>query len=731
MPVVLTPRAFELLATLVQDAGELLPKDELMKRVWGTTVVEENNLARQISTLRKVLHERPGQHEYILTVPGVGYRFVAPVTEAAAVADPVVEVEVPAELPATRPAGANRALWIGVFAVVTVATVVGVMLARQSAAPEAVTVQRSLEQLTFGPDLQGYPAWSPDGRRVAFASNRLGNSDIWVQQLSEPEPTRLTSSPGRDWQPDWSPDGKWIAYRSEQNGGGLYVVAADGGEPRQLTDFGSHPRWSPAGDLILFSNATSRTGARKLYVVDPSGGASREVASELIQPLISSAWASSIDAAWHPDGRRISVWGRQADGRWKFATLPVIGGPAVFSQLPDSRLRDLDDRRVRLGSFVWAASGKFLYFEGQSAESRNIWRVGVDPSTLAWTSSPERLTTDVGEEADLALSPQGTRLAFTLRTQRTSVWALDFDPELGHLTGREQELTPSSPGQVDVDSPRDGSRLAYRSVRAGRSELWEVTTADREERVLLVSNEGSPSSPRWSSDGRRIAYSRPAALGSSTAPGKDLVAVLSTEQRREQLVTIPGQASFRPSDWSRDGQMILGDCRSQPRESVGICVVPAPGAVTSGPGMRVLVHDPARSLYGPRFSPDQRWVSFVAVDPKASTVSRIYVAPVEGGPWIPITEGRSFDDKPRWALDGRTVYFVSDRSGYLNVLGRRFDPLTGRPSGDPFFVTSFDSAKRGLPSNPARIEFSIAEHRIFLPITETESSIWVLDDVDK
>src|SRR5262245_47010824 len=80
-PVALTPKVFELLATLVSHAGEVLGKDELIRRVWAGTVVEENNLARHISTIRKALGERPGQREYIATIPGIGYRFVADVRE--------------------------------------------------------------------------------------------------------------------------------------------------------------------------------------------------------------------------------------------------------------------------------------------------------------------------------------------------------------------------------------------------------------------------------------------------------------------------------------------------------------------------------------------------------------------------------------------------------------------------------------------------------------------------
>src|ERR1700682_2283363 len=81
-PVSLTPKAFEILLLLVERQGEVLLKEELMESIWRDTVVEEGNLNRNISTLRKVLGESPSDHRYIVTVPGHGYRFVADVEEA-------------------------------------------------------------------------------------------------------------------------------------------------------------------------------------------------------------------------------------------------------------------------------------------------------------------------------------------------------------------------------------------------------------------------------------------------------------------------------------------------------------------------------------------------------------------------------------------------------------------------------------------------------------------------
>ncbi len=81
-PVQLTPKAFDILLVFIQNSGHVLDKDELMKAVWPDTVVEENNLTRNISALRKALGESPNEHRYIVTIPGRGYRFVASVNEA-------------------------------------------------------------------------------------------------------------------------------------------------------------------------------------------------------------------------------------------------------------------------------------------------------------------------------------------------------------------------------------------------------------------------------------------------------------------------------------------------------------------------------------------------------------------------------------------------------------------------------------------------------------------------
>jgi serine/threonine protein kinase len=81
--------------------------------------------------------------------------------------------------------------------------------------------QHTLTRLTFDNGLQIGATWSPDGRFIAYSSDRRGKFDIWVQQVSGGDPVQITKRPGHNWQPDWSPDGKYIAYRSEEGGSSL------------------------------------------------------------------------------------------------------------------------------------------------------------------------------------------------------------------------------------------------------------------------------------------------------------------------------------------------------------------------------------------------------------------------------------------------------------------------------------------------------------------------------
>ena len=170
-------------------------------------------------------------------------------------------------------------------------------------------------QLTHNSANEASPAWSPDGSRIAFHSDQGGNGDIYVMNADGSGVTRLTDHPAQDWVPAWSPDGRHIAFISwGDRDPGIYVMDADGSNvtPRLTSetndwDFGV-PAWSPDGRRIVFSAFSPMSGSFDIYMMEANG-------SNLTQ-ITDHPRGQDIDVAWSPDGRKIafsSTWTGNGD----------------------------------------------------------------------------------------------------------------------------------------------------------------------------------------------------------------------------------------------------------------------------------------------------------------------------------------------------------------------------------------------------------------------------------
>ncbi len=268
--VPITSKTFDVLVVLLEHRDHIVSKDELLNRVWPNTAVNENNLARQISSLRRALGQRPDQHDFVVTVPGHGYRFVASVQDlpdahrscgpgrdrrtrrrAARACDRASTLPRAGEEPlpdqpipgvsaddadpgaSTRPNG--RWTLLGTLVAASCATPCDSHRRGAAARPADLEPEprRTLQRITY--DEAALPrdaAWAPDGQWVVYASDRAGNADLWKQRPGDPDPVRLTTSEANESQPQWSPDGQSIVFRSERDGGGLYVIPASGGVER-------------------------------------------------------------------------------------------------------------------------------------------------------------------------------------------------------------------------------------------------------------------------------------------------------------------------------------------------------------------------------------------------------------------------------------------------------------------------------------------------------------------
>ncbi len=296
--VSLTPKAFDLLVYLVEHQGRLVEKSTLMAALWPDTIVEEANLAFQVSALRKALEDGGNGESVIQTVPTKGYRFLSPVTKTTAGRS-------------TWPSPIRRGVRIAwVIVLASLVGAVGIWWANKlPSAGRRDQVEhlppQNLTRLTFDPGLQTDVVWSPDGRSIAYASDKTGNFDIWVQKIDSGEAVRLTRSLANDTQPAWSPDGSTIAFRSERDGGGLFAVPAKTGPERRLSSFGWAPHWSPDGSLVLFagSNLSARDVPAQLFTVSPDGAKPKPVMEKFLTEHANSVIAWN----WYPDSDHVSI----------------------------------------------------------------------------------------------------------------------------------------------------------------------------------------------------------------------------------------------------------------------------------------------------------------------------------------------------------------------------------------------------------------------------------------
>ena len=584
-----------------------------------------------------------------------------------------------------------------------------------------LTVNRPVTRLTFDPGLQTGATFSPDGRSIAYASDRSGNFDIWVQSIAGGDARQLTTSPSQETQPAWSPDGETIVFRSERDGGGLFIVPVRGGTERQLTSFGSEPAWSSDGSEIFFRTGFSETVAA-IYTVNPQGGEGpRELLPEVVR---NGSW---YQAGLHPDGR-ISLLGYRNRSELGFFTISRDGRTVTVSSSSPGMPREWADKMIYPGPFQWDASGTALFIEASSNYVWNVWKIRVEPSTLEFLSA-ERLTTGGEQSTGATLSRDGKHVAYTAQRETIRLWAYPFDASRGRITGEGRPVTADAERIEDCALSPDGRTVAYRrAIRGGDRTELRLTDLDTGAGELVAKD---PWGIAWSPDSRMIAYS---VSRNDRPPFETALAIRRTGGPERLLSRWSTKSVFYPSGWSGDGRAILGSFRS-PKEGIPVLALWTVSDGTKDAPDKILIADREKHLWQGRFSPDSRWVSFVAASIDFGNTVRLFVAPASGAPaaeWRRIAQEHDSPDKPRWAPDGRTLFFLSrHRSSFYNLWGIRFEPERGAPSGAPFAITNFDSVSFGIAPDLSTTEVGVAARRIVLPMRTVTGSIWMLEGVDR
>lgn len=200
-------------------------------------------------------------------------------------------------------------------------------------------------RLTEGAHDDVLPVWSPDGRRIAFVSDRDGNREIYVMNADGSDARNLTNHPADDWTPCWSPDGREIAFASFREGNWeIHVMRADGSHVRRLTDNPAadySPSWSPDGERIAF--VSDRDANLEIYVMEADGN----------EPIrFTNDAATDQSPVWSPDGAFLA-WESYRDGNMEI----------LMARLDGSELRSLSqDVYADDHGASFAPSGRHLVF---------------------------------------------------------------------------------------------------------------------------------------------------------------------------------------------------------------------------------------------------------------------------------------------------------------------------------------------------------------------------------
>jgi DNA-binding winged helix-turn-helix (wHTH) protein len=333
-PIAIPSRAFDLLLYMARNTQRLLAKEELMKAVWGDTIVEEGNLTQSVFLLRKVLStNQPAENKLIVTVPGRGYRFAAQVEQVASPPPSPPSLENTAKgVPVISggPLRRRKSKWFLLGAVVAIAAAVLVVYPgrgrRQRSKPVPMphpVTRNTLENSVIA------VAISPSGTYLAYADPQF----ITLRTVGTAETSTIPFGAGViPTRVVWCPDETRLLVSERINDApGLFVLSILSGKLSPLRDNALNPAVSPDGGRVVYSDGT----IREMWLMDGNGENPVRILTSPVQDKVYPLF-------WSPDGRR--VWFARV--RWdkgkeiiSLETCDPAGGHGTVALVSDTRVK--------------------------------------------------------------------------------------------------------------------------------------------------------------------------------------------------------------------------------------------------------------------------------------------------------------------------------------------------------------------------------------------------------
>ena len=619
--VALPPRVLGVLELLIDRAGQVVARQDLLDAVWKDAFVTDTSLAEAVSFLRQALGDDPQSPRYIQTVHRRGYRFVAPVLGS----DPNPDPRAPdwGRTPDTHLAASSSARAVSAtstavkpsiawqllpwsVAVLCAAAAIAAVWRLRTAQPEPDPPPIARFELspaagtsfdTRAPAL----AVSADGGTLAWSACAKDGSGcgLYVRRVDRLEAARLPGSDGAS-APFFSPDGRWIGFFAD---GKLKKIAAAGGSPAILADapVPGGAAWSADGRIVF-----SGTPAGGLSVVPDQGGA----VSGLTSPRIERGELRHVNPAWLPAGALL----------FTIAASPLSDAPGELAVKP-ARATDWQILRAGVTRAVLAGPGYLLLSAGSDLQAATF-----DERTLALTGEADSVLASVtgGDGIAHFATAGGTLVAATSPAKRTMAWSDEANASV---------LAPLSSIAIAPDARRVAGIIADGSG----SDVW---VADLPSGALTrLTYGGWNVSPAWSPDGARIFFA-------SRTGGPYGVASRAVDGRESARIIPSGATHAFPSSIAGDGRIAITTVTRAGHTAAAI--LPAAG------GAPVILDSGPFDESSPAISADGRWV---ALESDESGRTEVVARAVDGGARIAISSGGG--TRPRWSADGRSIYFVA------------------------------------------------------------------------
>ncbi len=503
-PLPLQSRAFATLRYLVERAGEIVDKSALMATVWPTTIVAENNLNQCILALRKTLGESAGERRFILTVPGRGFKFIAPVTVVPR--GQFGRTMGPRQPAVAAAGGRSRGFWRVLAAGATVMVIFAAALAAWLGRDHPVTTPAEYEQLTDVTDGAVAPVLSPDGHLLAFIRNGSafsGKGQIWAKMLPNGEPVKLTEALGAVWAPAFTPDGANVVYSTidvQHGTWDTWTVRVAGGEvatkflpnAQGLTYIGPHEilysEFKVGTHLAVVTSADDRSGHREVYAPAHERGMahfsylSPDRQSILVAEMGPTGWFGRcrlVPFDGHTSGYEVgplsgaclaAAW--SPDGKWMYFSNDSIGGSHLWRQrFPNGQVE-----RITFGPTE--EQTVFATPDGHSL----LTSVGLTQNTLWFhKADAERSLTTEGRVLSPWLSADAQRVYFLISRGDANSYSLS---RMDIASGRQQALLADF-NILEYDISADERQVAFTTERAGTHEVW-IAPLDRHAAPMLL-----------------------------------------------------------------------------------------------------------------------------------------------------------------------------------------------------------------------------------------------------